>query len=163
MSPSFTRQSQGALLRKQSSSFRLSYKGLSPSMAELSRTFLLRRLETTLSHTPHLRQFIAGEFSLGFFLFARCYSGNPSWFLFLPLIGCFGSGGSRSSRSNSRSCWEVPFGYPRILDCVRLPEAYRSLPRPSSAPKPNHPPCSVVYQQYPVPQLESELCMASLP
>jgi hypothetical protein len=26
-----------------------------------------------------------------------------------------------------------PFGNPRIIGCVRLPEAYRSLPRPSSA------------------------------
>ena len=40
---------------------------------------------------------------------------------------------------------------------MRLPEAYRSLPRPSSAPKPNHPPGSVVYQHIPVPQLESEI------
>ena len=27
-----------------------------------------------------------------------------------------------------------PFGNPRIKVCLRLPEAYRSLPRPSSAP-----------------------------
>ena len=27
----------------------------------------------------------------------------------------------------------APFGDPRIKACVRLPEAYRSLPRPSSA------------------------------
>ena len=27
-----------------------------------------------------------------------------------------------------------PFGNPRIDACLRLPEAYRSLPRPSSAP-----------------------------
>ena len=27
-----------------------------------------------------------------------------------------------------------PFGNPRINACLRLPEAYRSLPRPSSAP-----------------------------
>ncbi|TMI61662.1 hypothetical protein E6H12_07650 [Candidatus Bathyarchaeota archaeon] len=35
--------------------------------------------------------------------------------------------------------WEVPFGNLRIEGCVRLPGAYRSLPRPSSAPKPSHP------------------------
>ncbi|TMI36309.1 hypothetical protein E6H26_05055 [Candidatus Bathyarchaeota archaeon] len=34
---------------------------------------------------------------------------------------------------------EVPFGNLRIEGCVRLPGAYRSLPRPSSAPKPSHP------------------------
>ncbi len=26
-----------------------------------------------------------------------------------------------------------PFGHPRIKACVQLPEAYRSLPRPSSS------------------------------
>ncbi len=30
--------------------------------------------------------------------------------------------------------WRVsPFGNPRIKGCTRLPEAYRSVPRPSSA------------------------------
>jgi hypothetical protein len=28
--------------------------------------------------------------------------------------------------------WVAPFGYPRIKACSRLPEAYRSVPRPSS-------------------------------
>jgi hypothetical protein len=32
------------------------------------------------------------------------------------------------------SLWRVsPFGNPRIGACTRLPEAYRSVPRPSSA------------------------------
>jgi len=34
---------------------------------------------------------------------------------------------------------EVAFGHPRIAGCLRLPGAYRSLPRPSSAPEPRHP------------------------
>ena len=52
---------------------------------------------------------------------------------------------------------EVLFGYLRIRDCMRLPGAYRSLPRPSSALKPSHPSHSVVTSKYlPVPQLESE-------
>ena len=29
-------------------------------------------------------------------------------------------------------CQVAPFGYPRIKACLRLPEAFRSLPRPSS-------------------------------
>ena len=33
-------------------------------------------------------------------------------------------------RHDSR--WVAPFGNPRINACLRLPEAYRSLPRPSS-------------------------------
>jgi hypothetical protein len=51
---------------------------------------------------------------------------------------------------------EVLFGDPRIIDCMRLPEAFRSLPRPSSALKPSHPSHSVVTSNYPVPQLESK-------
>jgi hypothetical protein len=30
------------------------------------------------------------------------------------------------------SGWVAPFGYLRISACLRLPEAFRSLPRPSS-------------------------------
>ena len=30
---------------------------------------------------------------------------------------------------------EVPFGDPGFYGCLRLPRAYRSLPRPSSAPR----------------------------
>ena len=29
--------------------------------------------------------------------------------------------------------WVLPFGNPRICGCLHLPEAYRSLPRPSSS------------------------------
>ena len=32
------------------------------------------------------------------------------------------------------SVWIAPFGHPRINVCLPLPEAFRSLPRPSSAP-----------------------------
>ena len=35
--------------------------------------------------------------------------------------------------------WEGPFGHPQINDCMHLPGAYRSLPRPSSAPEPSYP------------------------
>ena len=40
----------------------------------------------------------------------------------------------------SLSRQEVPFGDPGFKGCMRLARAYRSLPRPSSAPEPNHPP-----------------------
>ena len=90
--------------------------------------------------------FLVG-FGLDFSLFARCYWGNPVWFLFLPLLRCFSSGGSRSLRSAAgprRSPQqEVPLRDPRIYDCVRLPGAFRSLPRPSSAFKPSHSPDGV--------------------
>ena len=35
---------------------------------------------------------------------------------------------------------EFPFGHPRIKGSLRLPGAFRSLARPSSAPEPSHPP-----------------------
>ena len=48
--------------------------------------------------------------------------------------------------SVSRTPWgvtprrEFPFGNPGFNGCLRLPRAYRRLPRPSSAPEPSHPP-----------------------
>ena len=42
----------------------------------------------------------------------------------------------------------IPFGHPRIEGRLRLPEAYRSLPRPSSAPEPSYPPDSLSCQVF---------------
>ena len=42
-----------------------------------------------------------------------------------------------------RPVQDVQFGHPRIIDSMRLPGAYRSLARPSSALEPSHPPCGV--------------------
>ena len=77
---------------------------------------------------------------LGSFPFARRYLGNRCFFLFLALLRCFSSGGSPPCVMDSRmdaysSCMRVsPFGYLRIVGYVLLPEAFRSLSRPSSAP-----------------------------
>ena len=46
---------------------------------------------------------------------------------------------------------EVPFGDPRINGRLRLPGAYRRLPRPSSAPEPSHPPGGLSALNYQVP------------
>ena len=54
--------------------------------------------------------------------------------------------GSRSQREQEKPegfSYEVAFGNPRISGFVLLPEAYRSLTRPSSSSKPSHPPNSV--------------------
>jgi hypothetical protein len=40
----------------------------------------------------------------------------------------------RDRTSGHYSAQVPPFGHPRITACLRLPEAYRSLPRPSSLP-----------------------------
>jgi hypothetical protein len=63
------------------------------------------------------------------------------------VLRCFLSQSSRSpkgTRENPKaSSYEVALGNPRINRCMLLPEAYRSLPRPSSSSKPSHPPNSV--------------------
>ena len=70
---------------------------------------------------------------LGYFPFARHYLGNHFCFLFLQVLRCFSSLGSPPLRGIlSSTGWVAPFGYPRITDCVHLPAAFRSLPRPSS-------------------------------
>ena len=38
---------------------------------------------------------------------------------------------------------DLPFGNRRFLGSMRLPDAYRSLARPSSAPEPSHPPAGI--------------------
>jgi hypothetical protein len=71
---------------------------------------------------------------LGSSRFARHYSGNHYYFIFLRVLRCFSSPGWLSIArviylqytrlSHSEIC-----GY---IACVQLPAAYRSLPRPSS-------------------------------
>ena len=76
---------------------------------------------------------------LGSFPFARRYSGNRCFFLFLRLLRCFSSPGSlpyvMDWRMDDRGllCRVSPFGYLRINGYLLLPEAFRSLSRPSSA------------------------------
>ena len=76
---------------------------------------------------------------LGSFPFARRYLENRCFFLFLALLRCFSSGGSppyvMDWRMDDRGslCRVSPFGYLRINGYLLLPEAFRSLSRPSSA------------------------------
>ena len=76
---------------------------------------------------------------LGSFPFARRYLGNRCFFLLLRVLRCFSSPGSlpyvMDSRMDNRGplCWVSPFGYLRIVGYLLLPEAFRSLSRPSSA------------------------------
>ena len=76
---------------------------------------------------------------LGSFHFARRYFGNRVFFLLLGVLRCFSSPGSLPYVMDWRmDAWSLsmrvsPFGYLRISGCLRLPGAFRSLPRPSSA------------------------------
>ena len=75
---------------------------------------------------------------LGSSRFARRYLGNRNCFLFLRVLRWFTSPGWLRRTMNSLYViqdypgWVAPFGNPRVGACLRLSEAYRSLPRPSS-------------------------------
>ena len=112
----------------------VSCTGLSPSVAGLPSPFHCR--------TGHLWQSVTPERTrsgLGSFRFARRYSGNRCFFLFLTLLRCFSSGGSRRNAMDSRYDARgfprqvSPFRNLRIKGYLLLPEAYRSLSRLSSA------------------------------
>ena len=62
-------------------------------------------------------------------------------FLFLPILRCFSSRGSSLRVAIAR---RFSFGDPEFFASVRLPQAYRSLARPSSASEPSHPPAGIV-------------------
>ena len=68
----------------------LSCTGLLPSLAALSNALLLRILRLMPVHNPSQPK----SAGLGSFPFARHYSGNRGFFLFLWLLRCFSSPGS---------------------------------------------------------------------
>ena len=110
------------------------YGALTPS-GRLSQNRSAIRLESIMqSATPQCL-----HRGLGSFPFARRYLENRCFFLFLALLRCFSSGGSLPCvmdwRMDDRGslCRVSPFGYLRIDGYLLLPEAFRSLSRPSSA------------------------------
>ena len=76
---------------------------------------------------------------LGSYAFARRYSRNRVFFLFLRLLRCFSSPGSLPYVMDWRmdgmslSCRVSPFGHLRVTGYLLLTAAFRSLSRPSSA------------------------------
>ena len=113
---------------------RLSLTGLSPSLAGFPKTILLDSSINYAVRTPACTH--AGLGSSGF---ARRYSRNRCFFLFLRLLRCFSSPGSLPYVMDWRmdtwslSRWVSPFGYLRINGYLLLPAAFRSLSRLSSA------------------------------
>ena len=113
---------------------RLSCTGLSPSLAGFPKTILLGLLITYAVRTPECT-----HPGLGSSAFARRYSQNRCFFLFLRLLRCFSSPGSPCMAMDS-PCSDggllrrvSPFRYLRIIGYLLLPEAFRSLSRLSSA------------------------------
>ena len=93
-------------------------------------------------HTSHLLQSITPGCThpgLGSFHFARRYSGNRVFFLFLRVLRCFSSPGSLRITMDSLYgdrgllCQVSPFRYPRVYGYLLLSAAFRSLSRLSSA------------------------------
>ena len=87
--------------------------------------------------SPNPRNIAAS--GLASFHFARRYSGNRCFFLFLRLLRCFSSPGSLPYVMDWRmddwspSSRVSPFRHLRIKDYLHLPAAFRSLSRLSSA------------------------------
>ena len=113
---------------------RLSCTGLSPSLAGFPKTILLGLLITYAVRTPECT-----HPGLGSSAFARRYSQNRCFFLFLRLLRCFSSPGSLPYVMDWRmddwspSSRVSPFRHLRIKDYLHLPAAFRSLSRLSSA------------------------------
>ena len=70
----------------------------------------------------------ARRHGLGFSRFARHYSGNHYYFLFLRLLRCFSSAGWLSLRSDTSSMYQVvPFGNLRIYSLCAAPRSLSQL------------------------------------
>ena len=106
----------------------ISSTGLSPSLAEFSKSFnYTNRLPYWSPTTPTSK--LVG---LGSSRFARRYSGNRFFFLFLRVLRCFSSPRLPSdmlcihmSITQHNSCWVPPFGNLWINAYLQLPKAYR--------------------------------------
>ena len=110
--------------------------GLSPSSVDLPMSF--GYILTIPQRGPYPVDI--ATYGFAFSTFARHYSRNLGWFLFLRVLRCFSSPGSLRNAMDSRyvpwlfTMGVSPFGNPRIEAYLQLPVAYRSLSRPSSAP-----------------------------
>ena len=106
----------------------LSLTGFSPSLTDLSSVLQLAfHCASAAPPTPISPK----RYRFGLFPFRSPLLGKYS--LLLWVLRCFSSPRSPSFRCAWPSAKRVsPFGYPRILACTRLPEAFRSVPRPSS-------------------------------
>ena len=112
----------------------VSLTGLSPSPAGFPKAILLPSQSLLTVLTPR-----CSHHGLGSFRFARRYSGNRCFFLFLRVLRCFSSPGSLYMAMYSPySDWSLPsrvspFRNLRVNEYLLLTAAYRSLSRLSSA------------------------------
>ena len=109
---------------------KLACTGLSPSVIGFSKPFHFVYFFNLAALQP---QYCRNNTGLGCSPVARRYWGNHVCFLFLQVLRCFSSLRLPTLRYNmSSTYWVIPFGNLRIKGYLHLPEAYRSLSRPSS-------------------------------
>ena len=112
--------------------FRL--RGFHPLWLAFPKPFVYLQAHLLRSLTPECT-----HSGLGWFHFARRYSGNRVFFLFLRVLRCFSSPGSLCmamySPYSDRGllCQVSPFRHPRVIGYLLLTAAFRSLSRLSSA------------------------------
>ena len=113
-----------------------SITGLSPSVMELSRTFFSHVEYHGVVLLPPIRIATNEVWALPRSLATT--GGIIVYFLFLGVLRCFSSPRLPHYLCNDNSpsdCWVVPFGNLGIKGYLLLPQAYRSLSRPSSPPR----------------------------
>ena len=122
-----------ALLRIPLNFVKESDTGLSPSLALFpAGSPSLISCHSAVLQPPSCRNIMG----LGYCAFARHYLRNHFCFLFLWVLRCFSSPRSLTLRCVQSSTKRVaPFGYPGIKGYLHLPQAFRSLSRPSSPPR----------------------------
>ena len=107
----------------------LTHTGLSPSLADLSRSFRFTLHTISWSYNPSIAvttlvwanpRSLATTYGITFVFSSSAYL-DASVQRVRPLSG-----------NTSSMYWVAPFGYPRITSCVPIPAAFRSLSRPSS-------------------------------
>ena len=114
--------------------FRLRVRGFHPLRPAFPKLFCCPPTSLMQSITPECT-----HSGLASFPFARRYSGNRCFFLFLRLLRCFSSPGSPPYVMDWRmDDWSFssrvsPFRHPWITGYLLLPTAFRSLSRLSSA------------------------------
>ena len=122
--------------------FSCSPTGLSPSKASLSREFWIQERGRAPVQTPHPTCLSAEVRFVPFPLSVALTNG-----ISIDFFSCGYCDASvfrvPSQEIAFASVKGIPFGDPRFNACMRLPSAYRCLPRPSSVFEPSHPPFSV--------------------
>ena len=122
------------VLRIPLAALRFRVRGFHPLWPAFPKPFFYPLAHMSQSITPKCT-----HSGLGSFPFARRYSGNRCFFLFLRVLRCFSSPGSPHNAMDSRYadrgllCRVSPFRNLRVNGYLLLTAAYRSLSRLSSA------------------------------